>query len=87
LPITLTPKDFFQLILKKSVEQIAKLTIYVQLQKEYKEEINLPVSTAKYYVDCVTYKEDPLIFYGVPHLLLKGYLDISLAKTIKYKPF
>lgn len=52
----------------------------------YKETKFIPEKTIKYFVECVKTKEDPLIFYGVEHILLKDELDINKAKELVYIP-
>lgn len=53
---------------------------------EYKEQYSLPYDTARYFIDCIKSNEDPLIFASVPHILLKGNLDISLGQEVSYTP-
>ena len=52
----------------------------------YKELKSLPYDTAKYFLDCIKENKDPLIFSSVPHILLKGNLDIFLGAEITYIP-
>lgn len=52
---------------------------------EYREETKLPNETRKYFAECAKNKENPLIFSGVKHILVKNELDLSLAQTIFYK--
>lgn len=66
-------------------EELNKKEIFSKTShSKYEEEKILPFETAKYFVDCVKKKENPLIFSGVKHLLYKGELDIGKAKSIKY---
>lgn len=53
----------------------------------YQEEFTLPVETVKYFASCIKSKESPLIFASVPHILIKGSLDIKLSKELHYKRF
>ena len=53
---------------------------------DYKEVTAPPNATLQYFLQCVKTGEKPLLFFGVPHVLLKGSLPISEAKTIQYQP-
>jgi len=43
----------------------------------------LPQRTKDYHKDMVRARESPLLFYGVPHILYKGILNISNMKVIE----
>lgn len=47
-------------------ESFTKVTI-----PKYKEQKTIPTKTLQYFLDCVKNDEDPLIFFGVTHILLK----------------
>lgn len=51
----------------------------------YKETRTLPKETMRYFIDCSAKGEDPLVFSGVPHLLVKGSLDTKLADVISFQ--
>lgn len=52
---------------------------------KYKECISVPFDTVNHYIESKNNKENPLIFEYVPHLLVKGKVDISKAEIIKFK--
>ena len=39
---------------------------------------------AKYFVKCTENHEYPLIFAGIPHILVKSKIPIELAEVIEY---
>ncbi len=80
-PIDSLKDKEFCLYLEDKKEVFKKINI-----NSYKEEKFLPYETAKYFVECIKSEEDPLIFSGVPHLLLKDSLDVKLAEEISYIP-
>lgn len=52
--------------------------------ESYKELKELPTKTITYFVNCIKKNESPLIFSGIPHLLLNDNLDINKAEEVKY---
>lgn len=54
--------------------------------EDYQETTSIPPDTVSYYLSCLESGESPLIFEFVPHLLLKGSLDINQATKILYQP-
>jgi hypothetical protein len=60
---------------------------YKKIKKsEYDELKEVPKETIKHFMDCKKNKELPLIFEGVPHILVADEVDISDAELIKYVP-
>jgi len=51
----------------------------------YKECIHVPLDTVEHYIESKKNKESPLIFEYVPHVLVKGKVDISTAELIDFK--
>ena len=68
-------------MMKKKIgkESFKKINI-----SKYKEQKTVPTKTLQYYLDCIKKDEDPLIFFGVQHILLKDSLNINESKVIKY---
>jgi len=54
--------------------------------RKYKEGVEIPTATIKHYLDCKENDERPLVFEGVPHILVADEIDISGVETIKYRP-
>lgn len=46
----------------------------------YKELHNLPKETVQYFIECAKTNDSPLIFFGVPHIILRGSLSIELSE-------
>jgi len=54
--------------------------------KEYRECHEIPAATIQHYLESKEEGEQPLVFEGVPHILVADEIDISDVEVIRYNP-